>query len=490
MGTAEQRVWQPISDVPGYLLSEPRPTGLASLEPIWRETRARLEHSKGVQHFNTRLARQWAIETGLIERLYTLDRGVTNLLVEHGFHEALIGHGATDLPSHDVIAMLQAHSEALEGLFTFIRGDRPLSTSYIKELHATLTKAQKSVHAVDSLGRTVETELLRGDWKRRPNNPRREDGTTFIYCPPEQVPGQMETLVRLYREHKDMPPEVEAAWLHHRFTQIHPFQDGNGRVARALATLIFLRAGLFPLVVDRDQRSTYITRLEAADGGDLRPLVLLFADIEKQALLRAIGLAEDTIQTASGLSAAVQAVVQSAQRSYAEPAAAVADAARTADELADTAYARLRDIGDVFNRDFAEAGVPMRATISRSTEENAYYYAAQVTKIANERFSYYVNLHAPRQWVRLHLRDGIRADLIFSFHSVGYQARGAMACLSFTNVRYERQAGEPAEWTAAPMCAEPFTFSNALPGHALHADFTTWVDASIQVGLDALRRLL
>jgi len=23
------------------------------------------------------------------------------------------------------------------------------------------------------------------------------------------------------------PPEIEAAWLHHRFTQIHPFQDGN-----------------------------------------------------------------------------------------------------------------------------------------------------------------------------------------------------------------------------------------------------------------------
>ena len=43
-------------------------------------------------------------------------------------------------------------------------------------------------------------------------------------------------------------PEVEAAWLHHRFGQIHPFQDGNGRVARALATMIFLRAGFVPLV--------------------------------------------------------------------------------------------------------------------------------------------------------------------------------------------------------------------------------------------------
>ena len=37
--------------------------------------------------------------------------------------------------------------------------------------------------------------------------------------------------------------EIEATWLHHRFTQIHPFQDGNGRVARALASLVFF-AGL------------------------------------------------------------------------------------------------------------------------------------------------------------------------------------------------------------------------------------------------------
>ena len=45
----------------------------------------------------------------------------------------------------------------------------------------------------------------------------------------------------LHRNHHDVAPEVEAAWLHHRFTQIHPFQDGNGRIARALATLIFVK---------------------------------------------------------------------------------------------------------------------------------------------------------------------------------------------------------------------------------------------------------
>ena len=55
-----------------------------------------------------------------------------------------------------------------------------------------------------------------------------------------------------------VPPEIQAAWLHHRFTQIHPFQDGNGRVARTLASLIFIRQGLFPVVITQNDRQEYI----------------------------------------------------------------------------------------------------------------------------------------------------------------------------------------------------------------------------------------
>jgi Fic family protein len=46
---------------------------------------------------------------------------------------------------------------------------------------------------------------------------------------------------------------VQAAWLHHRFTQIHPFADGNGQVARAIASLVFIEAGWFPLILKRDE---------------------------------------------------------------------------------------------------------------------------------------------------------------------------------------------------------------------------------------------
>jgi len=77
----------------------------------------------------------------------------------------------------------------------------------------------------------------------------------------------MDRLIAMHLEHdqQGVPPEIEAAWLRHRFSQIHPFQDGNGRVARALASLVFIKAGSFPLTVTGDDRNRYIGCLQIAD---------------------------------------------------------------------------------------------------------------------------------------------------------------------------------------------------------------------------------
>ena len=89
-------------------------------------------------------------------------------------------------------------------------------------------------------------------------------------------------------------PIVRTAWLHHRFICIHPFEDGNGRVARALVLLDLLKAEYAPLVVDRTVREGDIATLDAENLGDLRPLIRFFAELEKVALraeLRARGAA-------------------------------------------------------------------------------------------------------------------------------------------------------------------------------------------------------
>lgn len=99
----------------------------------------------------------------------------------------------------------------------------------------------------------------------------------------------MDRLVEMYATHlgQGVPVEVEAAWLHHRFTQIHPFADGNGRVARAISSLVFIRAGWFPLIVRREDWTRYVDALELADQEDLRPLVELFVEAQRNALIQA-----------------------------------------------------------------------------------------------------------------------------------------------------------------------------------------------------------
>jgi len=51
------------------------------------------------------------------------------------------------------------------------------------------------------------------------------------------------------------------ATVHLIFGQIHPFWDGNGRIARLIANLILLRAGFAPLVIPAARRLNYITIL-------------------------------------------------------------------------------------------------------------------------------------------------------------------------------------------------------------------------------------
>ena len=249
--------WKPIEDLPDDW-QKLASSELAGLFAVWKEQVIRLKDSPAYLEFQARLRREWAIETGIIEGLYDIDRGVTRTLIERGLHASLIAHGDANKPAAEIIPMLKDHENVVDGLFDFVGQQRQLSTSYIKHVHQALTTHQETAKGIDSLGQVIQIPLLRGDWKKWPNNPTRPDGKVHEFCPPEQTASEMDRLVEMHQRHlqEDVPPEVEAAWLHHRFTQIHPFQDGNGRVARALASLVFIRAGWFPFVVHRDNRTS------------------------------------------------------------------------------------------------------------------------------------------------------------------------------------------------------------------------------------------
>jgi Fic family protein len=104
----------------------------------------------------------------------------------------------------------------------------------------------------------------------------------------------MGNLLRMLNEHEErkVPVDTEAAWLHHRFVQIHPFQDGNGRVARALASLLYIRAGYFPPAVTLASRPTYFDALNKVNQGDLKPFVDYLANLSADKMLKCMDFAQ------------------------------------------------------------------------------------------------------------------------------------------------------------------------------------------------------
>lgn len=245
----------------------------SSLDVADRDNRAR------------RTLREHAIETGIIELLYDINRGLTKTLVAEGLTSEVVARAGTELPQ-GVLRMLEAQFEGLEMVVEYVRDDRPLTTSFIKELHALITRAQTHYDATDSLGRPFHAFLQRGSYKTLPNNVQRSDGSVLEFAPPEQVAGEIERLVEIFNDMDQVHPVISAAWMHHRFVQIHPFQDGNGRVARALTLLAFEQRHHAPMVVDRDSRAGYLQALDEANAGDLVPLGRLFTKLAMRCIRR------------------------------------------------------------------------------------------------------------------------------------------------------------------------------------------------------------
>ncbi len=283
MGSFHQ--WRPIKDIPPQLLKS-LSLGVEEIRQIWQNRRAATRTAELTELLRQQVNRRWAIETGVLEDLYKISRGATESLILHGLNPSLVSPDETNLNPDRTVALIQDHVDALDVIFSAVKGERPLTEGFIKELHASLVRNQKTYVGRDARGELFEVPLEGGVYKTQPNSVKRADGLDHEYCPPIHVPSEMDQLVKMHLAHRDagVPPAIQAAWLHHRFTQIHPFPDGNGRVARALASMPLIAANIFPLVVDREEKSSYINVLEIADGGDLEPLAAFIVNSQRKIL--------------------------------------------------------------------------------------------------------------------------------------------------------------------------------------------------------------
>lgn len=467
-------VWEPISDLPEDW-SSLTDGELGPLLQFWNDQRADLEQSGALAEFNKRLGREWSIETGQIEGVYNLDRGTTETLIERGINADLIPNQPGQKLPELIAAIIQDHADVLEGLFQFVKGDRPLSKSYIHQLHAALLRHQDTTAVRDQFGNLFEARLLKGKYKERPNNPKKPDGSMHQYCPPEQVESEMERLLELHAEHekKGVPVEVEAAWLHHHFTQIHPYQDGNGRVARALASLLFIKAGWFPVVVTREDRTAYIDALEAADEGDLRSFISLFTYLQKKILFEVVQSAAELRGTNSVAEAisAVRDVLKSLGKQT-EPAI-WPKTVETVNHLIDSTHRRLTEIAKALTIEIAKTGAYLRFDVRQPG-----------STLLLKNLSYNANRRDYQRGVRLNIFDPVsnsNANIEIQAHAVGSKFRGLMAMTT---------AFEDKQGNVVVTSKEPFVVNYAEPYEPAERRFRPWLEESLVNALTLWRKSL
>ena len=145
---------------------------------------------------------------------------------------------------------------------------QPLSQNFIRTLHRTLLREDYTVYR--NLPGGVQTSYIvhAGQYKTRPNSVITRYGDRFDYASPEETPALMTDLVDWYnhaeQEGKLSPVEL-AILFHYRYIRIHPFEDGNGRIARLMVNFILARHG-YPMIVVRSRlKQHYLEALHKAD---------------------------------------------------------------------------------------------------------------------------------------------------------------------------------------------------------------------------------
>jgi Fic family protein len=213
-----------------------------------------------------------ALDTGAIEGLYTVDRGFTMTVAL----QSLTWEQAIEERGAGVRELFEAQLAAYELVLDAVT---PITEAWIRALHEQLCAPQKTYRVLTDLG-WQEQELPKGQYKTRPNHVHLTDGTLHAYAPVDQVPTEMHRLLEQIRtpEFEAAHPVLQASYCHYAFVVIHPFADGNGRVARALASTFFYRDRSIPLVIFENQRPAYLDSLSSADLGDFRPFIAFFLD--------------------------------------------------------------------------------------------------------------------------------------------------------------------------------------------------------------------
>lgn len=233
-----------------------------------------------------------AVDTGAIEGLYDVDRGFTmTIALQTAAWESVL-----DARGEKVRSLIESQMHAYEYVLDLATGREPISEMWIRALHERICESQDSYQVVTEVG-WQNHPLPKGQYKLMPNHVQLPGGGFHAYAPVDLVSAEMHRLVGEMRsdEFRAAHPVLQSAYAHYALVCIHPFADGNGRVARALASVFTYRSHSVPLLILVEHKPSYLAALRLADEGEPQAFVQFVFD----RMVDAMQLVEQTIHAAA-----------------------------------------------------------------------------------------------------------------------------------------------------------------------------------------------
>ena len=164
---------------------------------------------------------------------------------------------------------MKAHNICLNMVEQKADSDEPLTEIFIRQVHQVMLREDYKVYRKLPGGEITSYTVHAGQYKTRPNSVITPTGERFEYASPEETPALMSDLVQWYNNavaESSLTPIQLAALFHYRYIRIHPFEDGNGRIARLMVNFI-LRRHKWPMMVIRSKnKKAYLTALGLTDA--------------------------------------------------------------------------------------------------------------------------------------------------------------------------------------------------------------------------------
>ncbi|KAG8859737.1 hypothetical protein FRB96_004311 [Tulasnella sp. 330] len=304
--------WLPMQQIEFPTCAEP--SELESLKYRWRTIQSDVTDGDGVELY----FRAVCVETNVIENIFQVSRSSTTEMVKKSLAPSLSRGSAIQMSSGspawtglifepensrafldtaDIRSILQNARAALDDIFKMAKDPKPWSVPGLCKLHEKCMEASKFR---TSFSRLPNGSLVNVKTKYLPTGRTRGSLRTNVtlnsyhgaigLCPFQEVDEEFTRFVDMAHEYLPAHPNrpfAMAAWLHFAFVTLHPFQDGNGRMCRLLASLPLIRAGLPPLCIPTSLKGRYIAALDHLrttqtklefDPAAFEPLMQIFAD--------------------------------------------------------------------------------------------------------------------------------------------------------------------------------------------------------------------